>query len=175
RFGALKRFILELNLPWRLLGAGVLLLLVNVALPVVFRTLHEHKIGTKPTWGAAYETNKIAWLLLLPALCALVNWMPGRRQGGELWPQRWWLPVAFFALWIAGTVVHLYCLGYVYDFDFRLELAAPAVWVLLWMAQRRVRDFMATVKPALERALLLAPLPATLLAVDPSDTTLFFS
>src|SRR5207245_2680859 len=57
RFTALKRFISELNLPAPLLYSGVVLLLANIALPIVFRALHEHKVGTKPTWGAAYETN----------------------------------------------------------------------------------------------------------------------
>jgi hypothetical protein len=175
RFSALKRWMHELNLPARLLTAGMVLLLLNVALPIIFRSLHEHKVGTKPTWGPAYETNQAAWLLLLPALCAALNWMPARRQAGELWPQRWWLPATFCALWIAGTAVHLYCLGYVYDFDFRLELAAPAAWVLLWIIARRAREFVPALKLELDRALLAGPLAATLLAINQNDTALFFS
>ena len=174
RFSSLKRFIAELNLPAALLYSGVVLLVANVALPVVFRTLHEYKVGTKPTWGAAYETNAAAWLVLLPGLCALANWIPGPRDRGDLWPQRWWLPMTFFALWIAGTVVHLYCLGYVYDFDFRPERAGPALWLLLWIACRRAKDFIPTLKPVLERCLLIAPIPATLTAVNRYDTRIFF-
>ena len=164
RFGALKRWFAELNLPGRLLGAGAVVLAVNVALPVVYRVLHEHKFGTKPDWGAAYHTNQYAWWLALPALCALVNLLTPTQRGRELLPQRRWLPQGFLALWLAGTATHLYCLGYVYDFTLRPEFLAPAAWVLLWTLRQRAADFLPGLKPAWRDALLVPPLLATVLA-----------
>src|SRR5882672_8161332 len=73
RFCGLKLFIAQLDLPARLLPIGLIVLTVNAALPVVYRLLHEHKIGTKLEVGAAYYTNEYIWLLLVPALCALAN------------------------------------------------------------------------------------------------------
>ncbi len=74
RFWSLKHFLIELNLPQRSVWVcGVVLLLINVALPLIFRHLHESKVGSKPTDGAAYEMNRYSWLLLLPAMLALIN------------------------------------------------------------------------------------------------------
>src|SRR6266700_1645471 len=64
RFSGLKRFIGELNFPKPLLAVGFFILSTNVALPVVYRILHQSKVGTRPDWGAAYHTNELAWLLL---------------------------------------------------------------------------------------------------------------
>src|SRR5215204_633256 len=61
RCWGLRKWIVELNLPWRALASGLLILLVNVVLPIVYRTLHESKVGTRPNWGAAYYTNQFAW------------------------------------------------------------------------------------------------------------------
>ena len=61
RFWGLKRFLRELNLPRRALVFGLVLLVINVALPLIFRHLHESKVGTKPTDGAAYEMNRYCW------------------------------------------------------------------------------------------------------------------
>jgi len=57
RFGNLKRFVAGINLPWSVTIIGLLILAVNVALPIVYRILHESKFGTKPDWGAAYYTK----------------------------------------------------------------------------------------------------------------------
>ena len=76
RFWGLKHFFKELNLPRRMLGCGLVLLLVNVALPLIYRHLHETKFGTKPTEGAAFEMDRYSWLVLLPAMFALINLLP---------------------------------------------------------------------------------------------------
>src|SRR5215471_14641636 len=47
RFGGLKRLIAVLNLPTPLTVTGLVVLLATVALPVVYRLLHEHKFGTR--------------------------------------------------------------------------------------------------------------------------------
>src|ERR1051325_353618 len=164
RFAGLRRFIPELNFPRRQAAIGSIILGANLLLPAIYRTLHEHKFGAKPDFGAAYFTNEYVWLLLLPALCGLANFLPRLRATGDLPPQRGWLPLGWFSLWLAATSVHLYCLGYVYDFDLRRELLTPAIWVLLWTSSRKLPDFSSTPRPNLERALLVLPLLITFLA-----------
>ena len=173
RFSSLKQFIAELSLPAGLLKAGLVVLVVNVALPLVYRMLHQHKVGTKPTWGAAYQTNEYTWLLLLPALLALASVLPRARPTGTLSLQRGWLPLGFFLLWIIGTAVHLYCLGYVYDFGLRPDLLAPTIWVLLWMLHRRAKDLFPELGSSWHSALLIPPLLATLVATPQPDKAVF--
>jgi hypothetical protein len=157
RAGALKTCFQHLNWPARALGCGAAVLAFNAALPVVYRHLHESKVGTKPTEGAAYEFNEWSWLALLPALIAVANLLPKPRATGALWPQRRWLPFGLFLLWLAATATHLYSLGYVYDFDLRRELVAPAVWALAWMLSRRLTDLVEFPGWKLNRALLVIP------------------
>jgi hypothetical protein len=172
RFGGLKRFVAELNFPVRLLGIGLAVLLVNAALPLIYRDLHEFKVGTKPTWGAAYEMNELAWLLLLPAVCALANFLPRAKDSGSLPPQHRWLPAGMFLLWLGATSVHLYSLGYVYDFDLRSELLAPALWVLSWTIAWSLPNF-TPVTALARRALLIPPALLTLLAATQTGNAVF--
>ncbi len=132
RVGSLKRFIGRLNFPRRMAALAVIFVVINATLPGVYRSLQEGKIGTHLDAGPAYMTNEFAWLVLLPGLCALMLAEPGLAPKGEEWPQRGWLPAGMYALWLAGTGAHLYCLGYIYDFDLRAELVAPALWILCW-------------------------------------------
>jgi hypothetical protein len=170
RFGALRRFIAPLNFPQRLIPIGLTMLAANVALPLVYRILEQSKIGTRPDFGAAYYTDQCAWLLLLPALCGLAAFLPPTRNTGELLPQRGWLPTGWFSLWLAGTVVHLYCLDYVYEFSLTPKLTAPAVWVLLWVVQLRASPWLAGRAPAWRPVLLAAPSLATFLgAAEPRN------
>ena len=112
RLTALPRFIRQLNFPPRLISIGMLTLAANAAMPVIYRVLHQSKVGKNPDWGAAYETNQYIWWLLVPALCALSHVVPFSRNGtGRSWPQRHWLPLGLFSLWLMGTGVHLYCLS----------------------------------------------------------------
>jgi len=173
RFGSLKHFFKELNLPRRALLCGLALLLVNVVLPLVYHHLHESKIGTKPTEGAAYELNRYSWLVLLPALLALVNFMPKARPMGDLLPQRRWLPLGVLALWLAGTATHIFSLSYVYNFDWEFVFMLPLLWVLAWTAYLRRGDAVANRIPWLENALLVPPLTIALLGLTQSDYTVF--
>ncbi len=176
-----KAWLENFNLPARALGCGAIVLAVNAALPVVFRHLHESKIGTKPTEGAAYAFNEWSWLALLPMLIACANIFPKPRVVGQTscvpggannsddspdrrdacpttaCPQRRWLPMSFFTLWLVATTTHLYSLGYVYDFDMRREWAAPAVLALAWTLWLRITDFVEFPGWKLNRALLIAP------------------
>jgi len=175
RSDTLKRFFAELNFPTRLTRVGILVLLANVVLPVVYLILHEYKVGKLPTTGAAYLTNEIAWLLLLPALFTLGNFVPAKSGKTDLLPQGFWIPAALFSCWMIGTVVHLTCLGYVYDFPLRCELVAPAIWALLWTLFHRAKDFVSEIKSLQERVMLLLPLLATLVSVSQPGNEVFIS
>jgi hypothetical protein len=175
RIASVKRFIAQLNFPRRLVGIGLLVLLVNIALPVLYRALHEHKVGKLPTTGAAYWSNEYVWLLVFPALCALALALPTRRNTGELLPQRGWLPSGFFSLWLVGTVAHLYCLGYVYDFSLRLELVTPAIWVLLWVLHVRVTPALKRAYPDCDEVLLFPPLAAAFLAMAEPNNVVYLA
>ena len=157
RASSLKSWFQNLNLPARAIGCGAIVLAVNAALPVVFRHLHESKLGTKPTEGAAYAFNEWSWLALLPVLIAVANLFPKPRSSGELCPQRRWLPMGIFTFWLVATTTHLYSLGYVYDFDLQRAWVAPALWALAWTLSLRITDFVESPGWKLNRALLIVP------------------
>ncbi|HTR43765.1 MAG TPA: hypothetical protein VMH87_19300 [Pseudomonadales bacterium] len=158
RFGGLKRYFAELNLPGSLLGAGAILLALNVALPLTYRHYINLKIGVHLDAGPDYIMNECIWLLVLPAALALVNFLPRAQMGGDdLLPQRRWLPLGMFALWISVTGVHLWALDYVYGYYLRPDLFAPVGWVLAWMVFLRVPTRPVALKYALMFPVVLTP------------------
>jgi hypothetical protein len=173
RFAGLKRFFTQLNLPGRALSLGAIILAVNATLPIVYRTLHQTKFGTKLNAGPAYLTNEYVWLFVLPALVALVIFLPRLATVGERPPERSWLPAGFLAAWLTATVVHLYCLGYVYDFDRHWEWAAPSLWVLAWIVVARLNRFLPERLWSLQPALLPLPALITLLAASALGNAIF--
>jgi len=121
-------------------------------------------------FGVPYKTNQYIWWLLLPALVALANLLPRLRPTGKLPPQSGWLPLGLFSLWLTGTVVHLYCLSYVYEFSLRVDMVVPTLWVLLWTFQLRGAALVERLGREGKEALLASPLVATLLAaLQPGD------
>lgn len=169
-----QRGVTPLRFPPRLALVGAVLLAVNAAWPVVYRTLHDDKFGTKLESGAAYEVNAMGWLVLLPALIALANLLPRPREDGESLAQGRRFPVGLFALWLAGSVVHLYSLGYVYDFDLRREWVAPALWVLAWTLHLRLPDYVESPAPIARCITLILPLPVTLIAATETGSNVCF-
>jgi hypothetical protein len=175
RFVGLKRYFRELNLPGGLLLIGAGLLAINIGLLATYRISCETKMGWKPDSGRDFVMNQITWLLILPAALSLANFLPHARENGSLEPQRRWLPAGFFMLWAAATGVHLYCLNYVYFFDFRFAMMVPALWVLAWTAFRRAPDIFAWRSGAPRYALALAALLTPLLAASREGTKIFFT
>lgn len=161
RFGGLKKYFTQLNLPGCLLGIGSVFLALNVLLPLLYRIFGETKMGIHIDSGPAYEMNEYTWLLILPAVLALVNLLPRTRPAGDLLPQHRWLPLSLFALWLTVTLMHLYGLDFIYQFDLRGELLAPLAWVLAWTLFRQLRADSTPKKYALTFLPLLVPLFAT--------------
>jgi hypothetical protein len=163
RFGVLRRWMPQLNLPRGVLGVGAVILAVNLILPILFRHFHESKVGTRVTEGPAYELFQATWLVLLPLATALFWLVPLAGMSGSAGPRSRWFPPAFFLLWLAGTGVHAWSLGYVYDFEVLPRHLAPLLWTLGWLGWARLGE----VWPArTERAsflVLLIPVLATFL------------
>src|ERR1019366_2522326 len=161
RFGGLKKYVIQLNLPGRLLGVGFILLALNVALPLIYRHFGETKFGVHLDSGPAYEMNECTWLLILPAVLALANFLPRAWATGNFLPQHRWLPAGLFSLWIMVTCLHLWGLDYVYEFYLRSELFAPAAWVLAWTVFLRFPSRSVRAKYALTFPAALVPLLST--------------
>ena len=175
RWSAAGGWVSGFKLSPRLLAGGAVVLTANAALVIAYRIFQETKAGKWIASGAAYEMNEASWLWLLPTLCALANLLPCPREYGKLLVQRRWFPVSLFLVWIAGTSVHLYALGYIYDFPLRRELAAPALCVLAWTLRFRLRDFVIAPAPALQTARLALPLLTSLVAVGVEGRQVFFA
>jgi hypothetical protein len=160
RFAGLKRFFPQLNLPRRILALGFVLLSLNVALPLIYRSYGETKLANNLECPA-YFFNEYAWFLILPAAFALANFVPYAKGTGSLLPHRRWLPSAAFTFWIIGTSIHVYSLSYVYDFKMRADFLAPTLWVLAWTACRyslRLSNLPAQWKDGFILAPVLVPL-----------------
>lgn len=173
RFGGLKRYFRELNLPGALLGLGFILLALNVALPLTYRHYINLKIGVHLDAGPDYVMNECMWLLVLPAALALANFLPRAESGGDLLPQRRWLPTGMFALWITVTGLHLWALDYVYGYYLRPDLFAPACWVLAWTVFLRVPAKAGEHAAALKYTLMFSALVAPFLANTPGTEKTF--
>jgi hypothetical protein len=175
RFTGLKRYFRELNLPTGLLALGLVLLAINIGLLATYRIVGQTKMGWMPDSGRDFVINQFTWLVILPAALALANFLPHARETGSLEPQRRWLPTGFFSLWIIATGVHLYCLNYVYNFAFHLDMIVPAVWMMGWTAYRRAPEFLNVDSRALQQLLAVASLLTPLIAVSENGTKIFFA
>ena len=175
RFGSLKRYFRELNLPGGLLVIGAVLLAINIGLLALYRVVGETKFGWQPDSGKDFVINQLTWLAVLPAALALVNFLPHAREMGSLLPQRRWLPAGFCALWMIATGVHLYCLNYVYNFAFHVEMLVPALWVLAWTAYRLVPDIFTLQSRAAKYAMAVAPVLILFLAASQTGNEIFFT
>lgn len=160
--------------PRRVFLIGLPLLLVNAAWPIIFRHIQETRFGVNMTEGAAYYWSETNWFALLPLLAALTIFLPDPDSGFAPSNMRRWFPTLLFSLWLAGTGVHLYALGYVYDFALRREQVAPVLLVLAWVAQFRLTDFFALPPRGLQTFVTTLPLLATMPAALVVNSRVFF-
>lgn len=158
----------------RMLLCGLPILLVNAAWPIIYRHFQETKMGINVTEGAAYFFNEVNWFWLLPALAGLLWLLPRPQTNPPAALMRRWFPLLLFGFWLLGTGVHLYALGYVYDFKLRREQLAPLLWVLAWVLPLRLTDFITTPPRALLGSALFLPVLATLPAAFAPESRVFF-
>ena len=175
RSGLAQRGVAALRFPPRLAVVGLCVLAVNAAWPVIYRHFQETKFGKKLESGAAFEMHELGWLVLLPALVVLANLLPRPREGGKSPVEGRQFPAGLFALWMLGTAVHLYALGYIYDFDLHREWLAPALWVLAWTFHARLPDYVESLTPLVRKLTLALPLLVTLAAACATGSNVFFS
>lgn len=160
--------------PTRMLWCGVPILVVNAAWPIIYRHFQETKMGINLTTGPAYFFNEANWFWLLPGLASLLVLLPRPQINLPSTPLRRWFPLLLFGFWLLGTSVHLYALGYVYDFKLRREQLAPLLWVLAWILPLRLPDFFVNPPRTLLGSALFLPLLATLPAAFAPASRAFF-
>ena len=160
RFSSLKRFIPSLNMPRSLLGIGLSVLATNLVLPFIFRSIHGAHLGElhKADLDTLSAYSRYCWLLLLPLLFGLVNFLRRPAQWGGVAAQQSWLPLGFATIWIVVSAVHFWCIGYIYDLFWGYSLLAPLAWIALWTLHNRLTDF--DPNPPKEWGVTLLALPA---------------
>lgn len=158
KFWALRRYIPRLNLSPRLLGFGALAMGANAALALGLRQIYTDTpaVNSWLTFG---------WLLGLPLLIALGNFLPKPAAIAKSPQQDSWLPNAALGIWIAVTGCHLGGVGYVYTFKWTLALLAPSLWALAWTLVLQTKALGANSVGA-RSILVSAPLLVTVLAAD---------
>jgi hypothetical protein len=174
RVGLLKSAVPNLNLPRPLLVAGVFILSLNAALPLLFRS------GLNVNSEAWVNKHLILWVLVLPTLVALLNVFPRLKESGGSPLEGRWLPLVLYSFWVSGTAMHLVCINYVDQVNFRQQttfephLIAPALCALAWTLLFRQHDFFPHVTLRGRHALLVIPALSPLPALW-SQHALFFS
>jgi hypothetical protein len=133
-------------------------MLANAGIALGFHELEYQR-------AALIRLINLSWLVGLPLLLGLANFLPRQAIDSEN-RNRKWLPVAMFSIWIVVTACHLGGVGYVYGFNWRFAVLAPALWVLAWTVRYRFATFVQVPGRELRRGLMVGPVVATLLAVN---------
>lgn len=136
RIAAVKRWYAQFNLPPVAIILGSLLLLMNVALPRVFRSMIAVDYYN---W---HVPNLVAWYVALPIIVGALNLLPRPTRYGGLNPERHWLPTFLYVLWAAGTGVHIWSVGHIAARPFQIVFLAPAAWAGAWTFYNRLTDFL---------------------------------
>jgi len=148
----------QLMPSWRGLLCASAVLAMNTALPIVYRHYQETKKGAWLETEPAWLLNDAVWFWVFPALAMVANLLPRPEGDKREAPVARWFPTMLCLFWIVATGVHLYALGYVYDFPLRREQLTPVLWVLAWTLVMRITDFVPAPSEWLRRALLVLPL-----------------
>jgi hypothetical protein len=157
---AIRRWYPQFNLPLRALALGAVLLVVNTALPLLFPSVVEAELEN---WTAP---NRWLWLALLPGLVAGANFLPRPTHYGGLNPERHWLPLFIYALWVAGTGAHFWCLEHISGVPFEVHLLGPAAVAAIWTLYARITDCVSSPALNLRRALLGLAFAAPLISFN---------
>jgi hypothetical protein len=150
---AFQRFIPEFNLPRRMLIFGALLLLVNAATPLRFKTMAE-----RPAQISHWLT--IICFGVLPLLAGLANFLPKPVETSSSPVGKRWVPLAIYLGWVVVTALHVLGIGYSAGRDWSFSLLIPTAWALGWTIYLRLNDF--TSKPSLKLQQMLLLLPLTI-------------
>jgi hypothetical protein len=158
RFAGVRRWYPQFNLPPQALGLGTLLLAANVVLPRIFRPWIELDVAD---WQ---HPNQLAWWVALPLLAAGANLLPRPLRYGGLNPERHWLPLFCYGLWLVGSAVHVWCLQHICALPFEFSQLAPLIFVCAWTFRQRIGDCLPVVSAGWSKATLLFTAVTPLLA-----------
>jgi len=169
RLWGMKHYIRELNVPSQLLLFGLPLLAVNLVFPLYFKSAIEQD---NEAWA---RIRPWFWFFILPMLLAVANVLPRAQTRGQILPQRPWLPLGIYILWMAATCVHIHSIDYVDNQRTKFYLFAPVLWMLTWTLWHRLDDFAPHAGRAVRTALLALPALATFVAVSAYGAYIFFT
>lgn len=158
RMLAIRRGFPEFNLPSRALLLGAVILAGNVVLPLIFRVRMERDLLD---WQ---EENELLWYVILPAIVLAANLLPKPQRYGGSNPQRHWLPIFIYALWLTGSAVHVWSIAHICSLPLSPHHLAPLACALVWTLWHRLHDFLPNPPLHLRRAILALALLAPLLA-----------
>ena len=158
RYAAMRRWFPQFNLPPRALLFGALILAGNIALPLVFRPRMEKDVAD---WQ---DENLVLWYVILPLFAAGANLLrrPARYGGSN--PERHWLPLFIYGLWIAGSAVHVWCVAHICNLPLEAHHLAPLACVIAWTMWNRLSDCLPHPSLNWQRAMLALTFAAPLLA-----------
>jgi len=162
RYGAVRRWFPQFNLPPRALLLGTLILAGNVALPLIFRPRMEKDVAD---WA---EENLLLWYVILPLLAAGANLLPRTSRYGGTNPERHWLPLFIYSLWVAGSAVHVWCVAHICDMPLQPHQLAPLACVVAWTMWNRLSDCLPHPSLNWQRVMLALTFAAPLLAFHES-------
>ncbi len=142
RISSLNHFVPSINLPKKLLSFGAILLALNLVLPIATRLLHKN--SNLDIWDSRRGMlDQFEWFAVAPLAVLLAYFLPltasaSSDTGGEtaFFTSRLF-PLMTFASWIAGTMAHLYCIGFVYGSSWQISLLLPSLWVAAWILWKR--------------------------------------
>jgi hypothetical protein len=161
KFGMMKGLFTALNLPKRMLVLGGMILLVNAAIPLVFRK------GLDLNNELWQLRSSYCWFLLLPLLAMaghVMDRLSGRIDKVEE-HRKPWIPLATFLLWMTGTAAHLYSVGYVDDQRFELAKFSVLAWAIAWLLCAKITLALSRFTPAAPVIMLIVPLLTPFLAL----------
>lgn len=158
RMLSIRRGFPQFNLPPRALLLGTVILAANVSLPIFFRLWMDTDLQE---WA---EENNFLWYVALPLLALGANLLPKPQRYGGSNPERHWLPIFIYALWLTGSAVHVWSIAHICSLPLGSHQLAPLACALVWTLWHRLHDFLPNPSPRLRMAVLvaalLAPLPA---------------
>ena len=163
RFGGVRRWYSQFNLPARALAFGALILAANVALPLIFQPTVEPDLEN---W---IRPNDFVWAFALPLLAAGANLLPRPSHDRQMNPGRPWIPLLVYALWTAGSGVHAWCLAHISSVPLLLHHLAPVLCVATWTLNHRLTDCVRSPSIRCQSAILLLTAPIPLLAYGQAE------
>lgn len=157
---AIQRWALSgLELPSRLFCFGVLFLLIHLFFPLYFRKVAD---WDNEAWD---RCSPWFWMLLLPALQALMlrlPWGPSQKEGEA---REAWMGPLILTFWTAATAVHIASMDYVGDVPFYRWQLGPVLWAVAWTWALRMPRIL-NLSDTWQRALYVLPVLAPIVSVS---------